>query len=87
MTNVRGTLRRDGPSARALAVRLARLGRHHPLVAIDQHPFAAAQAPPAPGFHLAFHPHIPRLDAQLGFAARGHRATPFEELIQLHAGV
>ena len=60
-----------------------RPGPHkHQLAAIDVDRITGGQLTTATGFNGAIHPHIPALNAQLGFAAGAYQALVFKELIE-----
>ena len=60
-----------------------RPGPHkHQLAAIDVDRITGGQLTTATGFDGAIHPHIPALNAQLGFAAGAYQALVFKELIE-----
>ena len=52
------------------------------LAAIDVDRITGGQLTTATGFNGAIHPHIPALNAQLGFAAGAYQALVFKELIE-----
>jgi len=52
------------------------------LAAIDVDRITGGQLTTATGFDGAIHPHIPALNAQLGFAAGAYQALVFKELIE-----
>ena len=60
-----------------------RPGPHkHQLAAIDVDRITGCQLTTATGFNGAIHPHIPALNAQLGFTAGAYQALVFKELIE-----
>ena len=52
------------------------------LAAIDVDRITGGQLTTATGFDGAIHPHIPALNAQLGFAAGAYQAWVFKDLIE-----
>ena len=60
-----------------------RPGSHEQQLApVKVHRISGGQLTTAAGFDGAIHPHIPALDAQLGFAAGASQALVFKELIE-----